>query len=184
MPERNLSETRQDSGPDDLNESATTLNAEPTQPSSHLDAVNETRAKTSSDQDPSQVFGEIVAVMMRSPYYRHCSLFDLEWLVIPAIFSKQYQMIRGKKKELDGETVPIGVALWAHVSDDVDNKLSAQKEAGFPVFRLAPQDWASGDIPWLLAVIAPEETKGRIVENLKTTVFKDEKWKAFPGTTS
>ncbi|GJL65543.1 MAG: hypothetical protein NPIRA05_05140 [Nitrospirales bacterium] len=116
-------------------------------------------------------FGEIVALLSRSPIYRHMSLADLEWLVIPALMTNQVTSIRGKLKDQDGLTIPLGLAMWAYVSEDVDKKLEAQKEAKIP-FRLAPQEWKSGDIPWLLAVVAPKEAGQALVMKLEETVFK------------
>lgn len=51
------------------------------------------------------------------------------------------------------------------VSPEVNDKLVAQKTAGAP-FRLAPQDWTSGDIPWLLLSVAPSELAERLEAKL------------------
>ena len=51
----------------------------------------------------------------------------------------------------------IGIALWANVSEEVDKKIREQAAAGtFPV-KLNSGDWTSGDIVWLLDVIAPSQ---------------------------
>lgn len=48
-----------------------------------------------------------------------------------------------------------GIAIWASVSPEVDAKIREQIKAGaFPV-RLKPEDWTSGEVVWLLDVIAP-----------------------------
>ena len=48
-----------------------------------------------------------------------------------------------------------GIAIWASVSEEVDAKIREQIRAGtFPV-RLQSGDWNSGNINWLLDVIAP-----------------------------
>ena len=49
----------------------------------------------------------------------------------------------------------LGIAIWANVSKDVDQKIQEQvREGVFPV-KMAAQDWNSGDIVWLLDVVAP-----------------------------
>ncbi len=126
----------------------------------------------------TMTFGEIVVLLSRSLMYRHMSLADLEWLVMPALMTNQVTTVRGKLKEQQGLTIPLGLAMWAHVSEDVDKKLEAQKNVNIP-FRLAPQDWKSGDIPWLLDVVGPKEVTPALVKKLEETVFKDQQYKRF-----
>ena len=129
----------------------------------------------------TMAFGEIVVLLSRSPMYRHLSLADLEWLVMPALMTNKVTTVRGKLKEQQGLTIPLGLAMWAHVSEDVDKKLEAQKNANIP-FRLAPQDWKSGEIPWLLDVVGPKEVTPALVKKLEETVFKDQSYKRFAQT--
>ncbi|MDR4459115.1 MAG: toxin-activating lysine-acyltransferase [Nitrospirales bacterium] len=124
------------------------------------------------------LFGEIVALLSFSLVFKHLSLGDLEWLMIPALSTNQMTVVRGKLKDQNGLLVPMGFALWAHVSVDVDNKLEAQQQANVP-FRLAPQDWKSGAIPWLLAVLAPKEVAQALVKKIEDSVFKDKTYKRF-----
>lgn len=95
-----------------------------------------------------------------------------------ALATNQVTVVRGKLKGQNGLLVPIGLALWAHVSEEVDNKLEAQQQANMP-FRLAPQDWKSGEIPWLLTVLAPKEVAQALVKNLEDSVFKDKTYRRF-----
>ena len=69
-----------------------------------------------------------------------------------ALATNQVTTVRGKLKDQNGLTIPLGLALWAHVSDEVDKKLETQQQTNIP-FRLAPHEWKSGKIPWLLAVL-------------------------------
>lgn len=48
-----------------------------------------------------------------------------------------------------------GVAISAKMSPDVDAKIREQIKAKVFPLRLKTEDWASGDITWLLDVIAP-----------------------------
>lgn len=48
----------------------------------------------------------------------------------------------------------VGMAIWAKVSEAVSARIEEQARAGnFPV-RLKGNDWDSGDIVWLLDVVA------------------------------
>ena len=61
-----------------------------------------------------------------------------------------------------------GLAIWASVSEEVDAKIREQAKAGvFPV-RLAADDWNSGEINWLLDVIAPnQKATASVIANLR-----------------
>jgi hypothetical protein len=51
----------------------------------------------------------------------------------------------------------VGIAIWASVSEAVDEKISEQVKSGaFPV-RLSAEDWTSGPTVWLLDVIASDQ---------------------------
>ncbi len=118
-------------------------------------------------------FGEIVSVLMRSPHYRHYSLTDLEWLVVPPLLANQFTLAEARSKE-GGIPAPIGVALWARVSDEVDKKLMDGIDR--PV-RLRPDEWTSGDTLWLIdAVGAPEAVKA-MVERMGEAVFEGKPFK-------
>lgn len=122
-------------------------------------------------RDLNAGFGEFVTLLLRDPQLKHLSLADLEWLVVPPLAVNQVLTLRGKVKGTDGvesgHTVALAGALWAKVSKEVDEKLEAQKAAGAPL-RLAPHDWVSGDIPWLVLVTGPDALKSRLVEKMRT----------------
>ncbi|MCY1707282.1 toxin-activating lysine-acyltransferase [Pannonibacter sp. SL95] len=131
----------------------------------------------SGAQPPLQVIralheglGEMVTLLMRDPRWRHASLADLEWLLLPPLSLQQIVSARGKVKDREGVTLPVGLGLWATVSPDVDAKLEAQKQAGIPP-RLTPQDWKSGDICWLVVSVGPAELQQRLAEKLATEVL-------------
>ena len=60
----------------------------------------------------------------------------------------------------------------------MDKKLEAQLKATIP-FCLAPHEWKSGKIPWLLAVLAPKDVAQALVKKLEESVFKDRRFKQF-----
>jgi hemolysin-activating ACP:hemolysin acyltransferase len=99
--------------------------------------------------------GQVVLAMMNLPRYRHQTLGDLTHLVLDPMMRDRlaiaHRTVDGKPQ---GEEDVAGIAIWASVSDSVDEKITEQVKAGvFPV-RLANEDWASGDTVWLLDVIA------------------------------
>jgi len=118
-------------------------------------------------------FGEIVSVLMRSPHYKHYSLTDLEWLVVPPLLANQFTLAEARTK--DGAIpAPIGVALWAFVSPEVDEKLSQNLDRPM---RLRPDEWKSGDIPWLIDAIGPPDVVKAMLQRLGQAVFKGTPYK-------
>ena len=90
-------------------------------------------------------FTQIIGVLMRSEHYKHYTLGDLEWLVVPPMLAGQYRI--GEAKPKDGGSIPVAVVLWARVSADVDKRL---EQIGRAPIRLRPDEWTSGDILWLV----------------------------------
>lgn len=97
----------------------------------------------------SHMLGEVVWVYSQSPTHKHFATVDrggdLEWMMMPALALEQYRVFRGDK-------TPLGVALWAYLSDDAEKKLDAGTG------RLRPDEWKSGDNLWLVDMIAPFAT--------------------------
>ena len=125
----------------------------------------------STPQQPSAIrqvdltLGQIVTILMRSAQHKHRPLADLEWLVLPAILSGQYRVAQAQQS---GVAVPVGVALWASVSIDVDQRLS---DLSVP-WQLQSDEWRSGDIPWLVELVADTPTQQALLNHLGETVFK------------
>ena len=127
---------------------------------------------TSSDGQPTasapaprtvaHMFGEIVWIMTRSPVHKHLSLADLEWTVMPALMLEQYRLFH------EG-TAPVGVAIWAFLSDEVAARMQE------PNFRLRPDQWRSGTQPWVIDVVVAGEAIARaqlaMLQDLRTKVF-------------
>jgi cytolysin-activating lysine-acyltransferase len=103
-------------------------------------------------------FAKVVITMMTTPRYKHCSLSELEHLVLDPLLRNRVAIAEGKSKDgaapaPDGALA--GIAIWAKVSPEVDAKIREQIAAKVFPIRLKPEDWASGEIAWLLDVIAP-----------------------------
>lgn len=103
---------------------------------------------------------------MRSPHYKHYSLSDLEWLVVPPILTGQCAVMEAK---INDRQVPVAVALWASVSEDVDRRLSENLTT--PI-RLRPDEWRSGEILWLLDTVGDSKAVPHLLKQVQETVFK------------
>jgi cytolysin-activating lysine-acyltransferase len=116
-------------------------------------------------------FGKVVMAMMMLPRYRNQTLGDLQHLVLEPLIRDRVAIAYPGKTEDAALADITGVALWASVSDEVDGRIREQIAAGtFPV-RLKPEDWNSGDINWLLDVIAPDQkTTASVIANFKQVV--------------
>ena len=120
---------------------------------------------TSTVRQVDVTLGQIVTILMRSTQHRERPLADLEWLVLPAILSGQCRVAQAHQS---GNAVPVGVALWASVSTAVDQRLS---DLSVP-WRLQPDEWRSGDIPWLVELVADPATQQALLKHLGQTVFR------------
>ena len=86
-------------------------------------------------------------LLLRSSQENH-SVADLGWLVVPAVANGQFAVAEARSQET-GAITPVGALLWALVSADVDKHLT---DLSAPL-RLKPNEWRSGDIPWIILAI-------------------------------
>lgn len=116
-------------------------------------------------------FGKVVMALMGLPRYRHQTLADLQPLVLEPLIRDRIAIAHPANTERSALVDISGFAIWASVSEEVDAKIREQIKAGvFPV-RLAAADWNSGEINWLLDVIAPDrKTTGRVIANFGSVV--------------
>jgi RTX toxin acyltransferase family len=63
----------------------------------------------------SAAFACIVAILMRSPHYKHYTLADLEWLVLPPMMKGQFAMLDATVP-CAPIPVPVAVAFWDKVA--------------------------------------------------------------------
>lgn len=114
-------------------------------------------------------FGEIISLLLRSQTDRNRPLHDLEWMVIPALMTGQFAVADAQSKET-GAVMPVAAVLWAYVSSEVDQRLSNLND---PLPRLAPNEWRSGNTPWVIMAIGDTKVVGGLLQQLAKTVFKD-----------
>ena len=121
------------------------------------------------------VFAQVTMAMMSTPRYRHHTLAELQHLVLEPMIRDRIAVATPPQRDGEPEPLPAGIAIWAKVSDEVDAKIREQIKAGaFPV-RLKAEEWDSGEIAWLLDVIAPTMEQATAVVKNFGQVVKDGK---------
>lgn len=102
-------------------------------------------------------FGKVAMAMMVLPRYRHHTLADLNHMILEPLIRDRIAIAYPPKDDKNPLADMAGMAIWASVSQEVDAKIREQIKAGvFPV-RLSADEWTSGEINWLLDVIAPNQ---------------------------
>ena len=101
-------------------------------------------------------FGKVVMAMMMLPRYRNQTLADLQHLVLEPLVRDRVAIAQREGGDAAGHDVA-GVAIWASVSEEVDAKIRDQIRAGTFPLRLKAEEWNSGNINWLIDVIAPDQ---------------------------
>jgi cytolysin-activating lysine-acyltransferase len=113
--------------------------------------------------------GDIALVLARSPGARHNFLADIEWLVLPAVFSGQFYVVEAANQET-GFCAPIAVVTWALVSEEVDRRLEADLSGRI---RLKPEEWKSGEIAWIVDLVGASAGVRRALQWLKAGPFRE-----------
>jgi cytolysin-activating lysine-acyltransferase len=113
-------------------------------------------------------FGEIVSVLMRSPQFRGMPLQEVEALVVPAVMSGQFLVAEAQSKS-KGFVTPVAIALWATVSAEVDQRLGQDLDKPF---RLAPNEWRSGEIAWLITIAGDGRIISPMLKQLQEATLK------------
>ena len=95
---------------------------------------------------------------------------------MPAILLEQFRVFHGDKH-------PLGFALWAHLSEDAEARMTAMVASGGGA-RLRPDDWKSGDRLWLIELVAPFATPENklteaMIADLIRNVFGERKFKFY-----
>lgn len=117
----------------------------------------------------SATIGDCAVVFSRSPAHKHYSLADIEWMILPAVVTGQIYVAEFEHKE-HGARAPVAVVLWASVSVETDQRLTAN--IGQKI-RLRPDEWKSGDVCWIIDVAGDPQAIASALRQLAATVFKD-----------
>ncbi|EJJ26149.1 toxin-activating lysine-acyltransferase [Rhizobium sp. CF142] len=122
-------------------------------------------------------FGQVVLAMSSVPRYRSQMISDLSHLVIDPLINDRVAIATPKASS---GIEPPAIAIWATVSSEVDARISEQTKAGVFPIRLKPEDWKSGEIVWLLDVIAPTRELATLVLTQFHQVAKQDSIKIHP----
>jgi len=120
-------------------------------------------------------FGKSVMALMMVPRYRSQMLSDLQHLVLDPMLADRLAFAYPNADEKTIAPDMAGFAVWASVSEEVDARIREQIASGvFPV-RLKSNEWNSGDINWLLDVIATDRaTVATVIGNFRQVVKEGE----------
>jgi cytolysin-activating lysine-acyltransferase len=131
-------------------------------------AISSSARDDGAPRTVAEAIGQIVWLLSQSTLHRELKIKALEWSFMPAVVSEQFRIFRfGPTPGLSDadpasfarfgltreglETLPLGVAIWAKLSEAAEAKL----EGGD---HLAAEDWTSGDRTWLVELISPFAT--------------------------
>lgn len=105
---------------------------------------------------------------MRSDPFKRIPLQEVEALVVPAVSTGQFLLAEAQSKT-NGFISPVAVVMWATVSEQVDARLAANPQTAI---QLAPDDWRSGSIPWLIAMAGDPRMTNSMLKQLHETIVK------------
>lgn len=116
-------------------------------------------------------FGKVVMAMMMLPRYRSQTVGELQQLVLEPLIRDRIAIAYPGSTEDNALADMAGMAIWASVSEEVDRRIREQIREGIFPLRLKSEDWASGEINWLIDVIAPDPAAtARVIANFKQVV--------------
>lgn len=114
----------------------------------------------------AEALGQITWLLSQSPLHSQLSIKALEQSFMPPIIKEQFRIFRfgplpggdvpanfqaaGLSKS-QIEEMPLGVAIWAHLSEAAERKLETREP-------LELEEWDSGDRTWLVELITPYAT--------------------------
>jgi hemolysin-activating ACP:hemolysin acyltransferase len=112
--------------------------------------------------------GEVTSLLVRSREHAGYTLPDLEWLLVPAIFNRQFLIVRA---QLQGASVPLPAAclLWATVSDEIDAQYRATPGQRL---KLSNEQRKSGDNVWITDFVGDRRMLNEAVNRLRAGTFK------------
>jgi cytolysin-activating lysine-acyltransferase len=122
----------------------------------------------SAPRTVAEALGQITWLLSQSAQHRELKIKDLEWSFMPPILLEQFRVFRfGPLPGLEGvdlralapvgltqqalEQLPLGVAIWAKLSQAAEAKLERGE-------RLGTEEWKSGERVWLIELISPFAT--------------------------
>lgn len=141
------------------------INKKSTAKNAVAEVKNQNTGQTQSFQVPTFIsvestLGAISILAMKSQTHKYLFLSDYEWLVLPAIATKQFALFRGTQNE------PIAYISWASVSNQVQQRLTDKTS------KLQPADWKSGDNIYIIDIICPFGPAKGLLKQLNEKQFQ------------
>lgn len=112
-------------------------------------------------------FGNIVTILMQSAAHQHITLKSLHERVVPPFLYNQYRLAEAHK-EGSGETIPVGVIIWAAVSDEVHAHLQDESNTDY---SLKNEEWKSGDNYWIIDAVGAQRFLTPLLTGLREKEF-------------
>jgi hemolysin-activating ACP:hemolysin acyltransferase len=146
--------------------------AAPAAPESSSDLKRDAaQQRAVSSKSRFTALGEVVSVLMAAPPFRGMRLSEVEQLVVPALRTGQVR-VGQVQTDQNGIPTPAAVAIWASVSEEVDQRLSQSQN-----FALKSNEWKSGSIPWLIAAAGDRRVLGPMLDHIQDTILQGKKLK-------
>lgn len=125
-----------------------TTNQTSTKSEATAKVTNKETGNTSQLQVPTFIsvestIGAVSLLAMKSQSHKYLFLSDYEWLIMPAISTKQFVLFRGQQNE------PVAFISWACVSNQVEKRMTEITS------KLQPADWKSGENIYIMDIISP-----------------------------
>jgi len=103
----------------------------------------------------SRLIGDIITLMTQSPAHTDYKISHLSKVVLPPVQLNQYRIYHDAKKK------PVGFVSWALLSKEAEQKFLNSASP------LTLEEWASGDIMYIMEFIAPFGHAQKIIKDLQ-----------------
>ena len=139
--------------------------------------MNQNTSGTAESLTNAALLGEIVWLFTQSPLHKLLPIKDLEWLVMPPLLLKQFKLFH------DDAGKPIGVALWAYLSETAEETLISTGRIEADQWAVNMQASTSGVVgeqqgnAWLIELVSPfhseaNQHRDSMLSDLINTRFK------------
>jgi cytolysin-activating lysine-acyltransferase len=119
------------------------------------------------DGQRALLLAKALAVLTREPSTARRPLSDLPWLLFTPVALGQCAVAEASAQQGTPKR-PVGTVVWALVSPAVDARLSDLTQ---PV-KLAPNEWRSGDIPWIIEAVGDRRIIVALIKDVADKALK------------
>lgn len=115
-----------------------------------------------------EVYGSAMHLLARSPAYRGAPLAAIDALIAIPLKLGQLKLYRRQGQ-------PFAVAVWAFLSEAIETRILNGGGA------LAPEEWKSGERPFVIALVAPFGGTDSVRTDLKASLFASNEYREWFG---